>query len=187
MFAGHFAVAAMVKTKQKKVPLWALMVTTQLLDILFVIFMLSGVEGMTQVAQKSYGGSLIHASYSHSLFTAILISAILYWISKKYWGREGALTLALVNFSHWVIDLLVHRPDLPILPGNLGDFPLLGFGLWTSPVIAGAVEGLLILVGLIMYGRYTYRLGNGSLISWTTSCIMSLSLILAFVSDWYGL
>ena len=55
--------------------------------------------------------------------------------------------------SHWVLDLIVHRPDMPVLPGNMGDLPRLGFGLWTEPMIAAAVELALVVLGALMYWR----------------------------------
>ncbi|SHE49869.1 hypothetical protein SAMN05444392_101726 [Seinonella peptonophila] len=187
MFAGHFALAAIVKTKQKQVPLWVLMLSTQWLDILFVVFMLSGVEKMTKVGEGNYGANLIYAGYSHSLLTVVLFSLIMFFITKNRWGSKGALTVAGLNFSHWLLDLLVHRPDLPILPGNIGHFPLLGFGLWTSPITAACVEGILILLAIILYGKYTYRMGGSTRFSWLNSGVMGLALILSMVSDFLGI
>ncbi len=51
--------------------------------------------------------------------------------------------------SHWILDLIVHRPDLPILPGNAGNLPLLGFGLWQLPIASIIVE-----LGLALAGAY---------------------------------
>jgi hypothetical protein len=53
--------------------------------------------------------------------------------------------------SHWMLDLIVHRPDLPILPGNAGNLPLFGFGVWQLSVVAGLVE-----LGLVVAGAYLY-------------------------------
>jgi hypothetical protein len=67
------------------------------------------------------------------------------------WGRRGGIAIGTVVFSHWVLDLIVHRADLPILPGNLGHLPLLGFGLWKSPTVSLSLEGALCVFGLVMY------------------------------------
>lgn len=56
-------------------------------------------------------------------------------------------------FSHWVLDLIVHHPDLPILPGNAGNLPLLGFGLWGLPTVAALVELALVIGGAYLYYR----------------------------------
>jgi hypothetical protein len=56
-----------------------------------------------------------------------------------------------VVFSHWMLDLVVHRPDLPILPGNAGDLPLLRLGLWRTPWASLVAELALVLAGAIAY------------------------------------
>ena len=65
MVAGHFGFAAMVKSREKSAPLWALMLATVWLDIVFVPFVLAHLETM-QTIHKGYGGMLIHADYTHS-------------------------------------------------------------------------------------------------------------------------
>ena len=66
--------------------------------------------------------------------------------------------IAAVAFSHWLLDLLVHRPDLPILPGNAGGLPLLGFGVWRFPVVAATLELILVLGGAYLYYRRATQL-----------------------------
>jgi hypothetical protein len=61
--------------------------------------------------------------------------------------------LGAVVFSHWLLDLVVHRGDMPILPGNAGDLPLLGFGLWKAPVASILVELALVVAGAWLYWR----------------------------------
>jgi hypothetical protein len=153
MFAGHFGLAAAVKSKQPRVPLWALMLSTQLLDVIFVPLVLLHVESLQPIGQGGYGEAIIHAWYSHSLVGALLIAGAAGLLAARFWGRQGGLTIAAVVFSHWVLDLLVHRADLPILPGNLGNLPLLGLGLWTMPAISAGLEGLLIIIGAVLYTR----------------------------------
>ena len=67
------------------------------------------------------------------------------------------MVLAAVVFSHWVLDLITHRADLPLLPGNLGDLPRLGFGLWRTPVAAAIVEIALVVGGAYLYWRAARR------------------------------
>jgi hypothetical protein len=154
MFAGHFGLAAAVKSRTPKVPLWALMLSTQLLDVFFVPFLLTGTETMEPVeGAGAYGDSVIHADYTHSLAGALLIALAAGWLASRKWGRKGGWTIGAVVMSHWVLDLIVHRADLPILPGNAGGLPLLGFGLWRWPAASMAAELLLIAVGAAMYYR----------------------------------
>src|SRR5690349_3819271 len=148
MTAGHFGLAAGVKAGAPRLPLWALMVATYLLDIVFIILLAAGgIENFAPIdpAHPSYGAVIIHAYYTHSLVGALLISAIAGLIAMRFWGQRNGLVIGAVVFSHWVLDLLVHRPDLPILPGNLGNLPLLGFGLWQVPVVSFLVELVLVL------------------------------------------
>jgi hypothetical protein len=61
--------------------------------------------------------------------------------------------IGAVAFSHWVLDLLVHRADMPILPGNAGGLPLLGLGLWATPALSLALEAALVVAGIVLYYR----------------------------------
>jgi membrane-bound metal-dependent hydrolase YbcI (DUF457 family) len=156
MVAGHFGLAAAVKSRVPTAPLWALMVATQWLDIIFVPLFLLGIETIdpTDTANpNAYGGGVIHAVYTHSLVGALALSALLGGLAWLRWGRRVGVTIGLVAFSHWILDLLVHRPDLPILPGDRGNLPLLVFGLWQVPVAAGLVELALVVVGAVLYYR----------------------------------
>ena len=156
MVAGHYGLAAGVKSWEPRLPLWALMLSTFLLDVVFVFLNIAGLEYITPAdpAQgNSYGNALIHAYYTHSLIGALLIAAIAGALAAWRWGQRGGVTIAALVFSHWVLDLVVHRPDLPILPGNAGDLPLLGFGLWQVPVASAAIELALVLAGAYLYYR----------------------------------
>jgi hypothetical protein len=151
MLAGHFGLAAAVKAKQPSVPLWALMLSTQLLDVLFVPLLLTNIETITPIDKGGYGEAIIHANYTHSLVGALLIAIVAGVLAWRAWGRNSGLVIGAVAFSHWILDLLVHRADLPILPGNLGNLPLLGFGLWAFPWLSAAMELALIAVGGWLY------------------------------------
>lgn len=148
---GHFAVAAAVKAKEPKVPLWALLVSTHLIELLFVPLYIAGVETLEPATEGA--GAIIHANYTHSLFGALLAALVAGGLAWRAWGRRPGLVIFGVAFSHWLLDLLVHRPDLAILPGNLGDLPLLGLGLWRYPLLSGGLELLLILLGTFAYLR----------------------------------
>lgn len=191
MFAGHFGLAAAVKAKTPKVPLWALMLSTQLLDVVFVPFLLTGTETMDRVeGTEVYGGSVIHADYTHSLAGALILAAIAGWLASRRWGRRGGWTIGAMVMSHWMLDLLVHRRDLPILPGNLGDLPLLGFGLWRWPVVSAGAELLLIVAGAAMYIRSLPKPNaSASRRSWNVwaSVAMSALLVLSLATDALGI
>jgi membrane-bound metal-dependent hydrolase YbcI (DUF457 family) len=157
MFAGHFGLAAMVKTKQPEVPLWALMLSTQLLDVFFVPLFLSGAETMEPVGANGYGEAIIHADYTHSLVGALVIALVAGLIAGWAWSKRSGVIIGAMVFSHWLLDLLVHRSDLPILPGNYGNLPLMGFELWEVSYVSIGLELLLIAVGSLMYFRSALR------------------------------
>ena len=144
MFLGHFAAGVATKPAAATLPIWALLLAPQALDIVFLPLVGLGVE---EFEQGDYGQDGIEAFYSHSIVGAVFISAAVFWIGKKLWkSSTSAWILALLSFSHWPIDLVVHHEDLPILPGNIGDLPLLGFGLWDYPkAILGSRSALLSL------------------------------------------
>ena len=161
MVAGHFGLAAGVKSQAPGAPLWALMLASQWLDVFFVPLFLMGIETIEPAdptSPNAYGGGVIHAVYTHSLVGALLLSALAGVLAWSLWGRRIGGVIAAVAFSHWLLDLVVHRPDLPILPGNAGGLPLLGFGLWAAPVVAAVVELVLVLGGAYLYYRRATRL-----------------------------
>ncbi|MCR6488656.1 permease [Amycolatopsis sp. OK19-0408] len=150
MIAGHFGLAAAVKAGRPAIPVWTLMLATAWLDVVFVPLFLSGIE---TVDGAGYGGGVIHADYTHSLVGALVLSALFGAVAAWRLGRDAGLILAGVAFSHWLLDLVVHRADLPILPGNAGDLPTFGFGLWRLPAVSAVVELLMLAVGIGLYWR----------------------------------
>jgi hypothetical protein len=156
MVAGHFGLAAGIKKIAPRLPLWSLLLATFFLDVVFIFFAAGGLEKINPVDPanpNAYGGSLIQAYYTHSLVGALLISAIAGLLAGRLWGKRGGYVIAGVVFSHWILDLILHRPDLPILPGNFGNLPLLGFGLWQYPTASAIVELALVIGGSWFYYR----------------------------------
>ena len=155
MIAGHFGFAAIVKSREPRVPLWSLMLATVWLDIVFIPLFLTGIETLTRVPglHGGYGENIIYADYTHSLIGALVLSLVFGLIFGVRWGKRCAIVLGLVSFSHWILDLLVHRHDMPILPGNLGNLPRLGFGLWQLKTGSILVELLLVILGALCYWR----------------------------------
>ena len=156
MVAGHFVLAAGVKKIAPRLPLWSLLLASFFLDVVFIFFAAGGLEKIIPVDPanpNAYGGSLIQAYYTHSLVGALIISAITGLLAGWRWGSRSGWVIGAVVFSHWILDLIVHRPDLPILPGNIGNLPLLGFGIWQYPVISALLELALVVGGTWFYYR----------------------------------
>jgi hypothetical protein len=168
MIAGHFGFAAAVKSRERQVPLWSLMLATVWLDIVFTPLFLAHIETITAAPGTTggYGSALIHADYTHALLGTIILAAIFGLVAGWRWGRRTGIVLALVVFSHWALDLIVHRRDLPLLPGNAGNLPRFGFGLWRHPVAAMLVELAIVVAGAFLYWRAaseTAALGSATL------------------------
>ena len=143
----------MVKWRQPRIPLWSLMLATAWLDIVFVPLFLMGIETVKPVSglHAGYGENIIYADYTHSLVGALVLSAVLGLMFGVRWGKRCAVVLGLVSFSHWVLDLLVHRQDMPILPANVGNLPRLGLGLWQIRTGSILAELLLVALGALCY------------------------------------
>ena len=89
MIAGHFALAAGVKSSERQAPLWALMLATVWLDIVFAPLVAAGIE--TIRSGDGYGSAIIHADYTHSLVGALILAVLFGLVSARPWGaRTGA-------------------------------------------------------------------------------------------------
>jgi hypothetical protein len=184
MIAGHFGFAAMVKSRERSAPLWGLMLATVWLDVVFVPLLLAHRETL-QPIHAGYGGMIIHADYTHSIVGMLALSAALGAMFLPRLGKRVALVIALVSASHWVLDLVVHRADMPVLPGNFGNLPYLGFGLWNHPLASACVELVLVIAGAIMYWRaakeVSARAGrDGRLASISAGMIAAFGLLVLF-------
>src|SRR5215470_14145999 len=155
MFAGHYGVSFLVRNEEPRLPLWALFLATQLPDILWAVFVLLGIEHYRIVPgiTASLPLDLYYMPYTHSLAAAATWSAVVFALCR--WAipvsalrnRRAALLLALAVSSHWVLDLVVHRPDLPLYDNA----HKVGFGLWNYPVIALLLESALLFGAIWLY------------------------------------
>jgi hypothetical protein len=189
MITGHFGLAVGIKKYAPHLPLWSLFLATFWLDILFMSFSIFGFESFTPLNpdQPAYGEVVINAQYTHSLAGAALIAVITGWLASLRWKKAGGTVIGAVIFSHWLLDLLVHRPDLPILPGNIGDLPLLGLGLWGRPLWSAILELVLLIAGACLYHRSAMSLSGQTRRAWTASLLTSMLLLILFVSSLMGL
>ena len=125
---------------------------------------------------------IIHADYTHSIAGMVAVSAALGAMFLPRLGRRVAIVVALVSASHWMLDLVVHRPDMPVFPRNLGKLPFLGFGLWNHPQAAACVELGLVVAGAGMYWRAARQVSaeagrNGKLASMSAAMIAVFGLL----------
>ena len=147
MFIGHYSASFVAKAIAPQVPLWLLLAAAQLVDFVWAIFILTGVEHASlDPSLASNPLVLHHMPYTHSLVATLAWSVIAFLMAWKAIGLAAreALAVAAVVASHWFLDLIVHRPDLPLLTGA----PKLGLGLWNFPQLAYGLEVSLLLVTL---------------------------------------
>lgn len=155
MIAGHFGFAAAVKARAPSVPLWSLMLACVWLDVVFVPALVAGAERMVPLpgTHGGYGQNVIYADYTHSIVGALVLSALFGLACAWRWGRRTGVILGAVVLSHWLLDLPMHHADMPVLPGDAGHLPRLGFGLWRWPAVSAALELAIVLVGTYLYWR----------------------------------
>ncbi|MGD8323927.1 MAG: hypothetical protein PVF50_06130 [Gammaproteobacteria bacterium] len=156
MFVGHYAAGLALKRFEKRASLGVLFLAVQFVDILFFPFVLLGIERLNIVENftQSTHFELEYMPYTHSLVASVIWASLAYGLFKWVIVRKNsvALVVALAVFSHWLLDLVVHTPDLPVW----SDASLkLGFGLWNSAVATYALEAGLLMSALWLYLRST--------------------------------
>ena len=165
VFVGHFGVGLAAKTVATRTSLGWLIGAPLLLDLLWPIFLLLGWESVRFDPEATVVMPLDFVSYpiSHSLLTATgwaVLAAMAYWTLSRY--RTGAIAVGACVLSHWVLDWIVHRPDLPLYP----DGPKVGLALWNSVPATLAVEAVFFITGVWLYQRSTRATSKGGQIGW---------------------
>ena len=155
MFIGHVAVGLAAKRVAPKTSLGLLVAAPLALDLLWPILVLAGVERVRIDPGNTAFTPLAFTSYpwSHSLLMSLVWSVLAgaaYWLWRHY--RAGALVLAAGVFSHWVLDAVSHRPDLPLYPGSS---TMVGLGLWNSVPATLVVECAIFAAGVWLYASRT--------------------------------
>ncbi len=153
MLAGHYSAAFLAKALEPRLPLWMLAIAVQLIDILWACFVLAGIEHLRiDASLPSNPLDLYHMPYTHSLlgalgWAALAAAAIFAW--RRSW--RVSLVLAGAVASHWLLDWVVHRPDLLLWSGSAKH----GLALWNFPVVGIAVESSLLVASawLLLRGR----------------------------------
>jgi hypothetical protein len=153
MFVGHYSVAFAVKSDENKIPLWVLFVAVQLLDFLWGPFVLLGIEKVRIVPGITATNplDLYYMPYTHSLIGALVWSGLAGVLYRVGAGRRAsgatALLVGFAVFSHWILDLIVHRPDLAIYDDTLK----VGFGLWNYRGLEFGLEVAILAGGIALY------------------------------------
>lgn len=182
MFIGHFAVGFAAKKFAPRTSAAALIAAPLLSDILWPVFLLVGWEharidpGNTRFTPFD----LMYYPWSHSLLMLLLwatIFALVYYLIAHYW--PGTIAIWIGVMSHWILDWITHRPDMPLYPGG----PRYGLGLWNSIPGTMIVEISMFVAGVWLYASATRsrdRIGRYAFWSY-----VALLLVL-YVGDRFG-
>ena len=181
MFIGHFAVGFASKRVAPKSSLAVLLAAPLLADLLWPVFLLLGLERVEVTPSSNPFLNLAFVSYpwSHSLvmglFWAALFAGIYYAVTRY---APGTVMIAIGVVSHWVLDVITHRPDMPLSPWSSR---LFGLGLWESVPATLVIEGIMFIAGIWIYTGATRardrigRYGWWGLVGFTTvGYVMSL-------------
>ncbi len=182
MFVGHFAVGFGGKAVARGTSLGTLFLAAQFIDLLWPTLLLMDLEtvaiqpGVTRVTPLDF----VDYPITHSLLAVMgwaVLFGVVYFFARRY--RVGALTVGAIVLSHWLLDFVTHRPDLPLYPGGA----LVGLGLWNSLWGTLAVELTLFTLGVWLYARTTRATDRvGSLGLWA----LVVFLLLLYMGNIFG-
>jgi len=155
MFIGHFAAGFAAKKIDKRPSLGTLFMAAQFLDLLWPLLLLFGIErveidpGNTALTPLNF----VYYPFTHGLFGALIWSVLfggIYYLIRK--NMKTAILMGGLVLSHWLLDLIVHRPDLPLFPWS--DIKV-GLGLWNSVFWSVLLESILFITGAWLYFKAT--------------------------------
>jgi len=155
MFIAHFGLGFGAKTVAPKISLGTLFIAAQFIDLLWPTLLMLGLERVRIEPGATTVTPLIFEHYpiSHSLLAvlvwALLLGGLHFALKRK---ALAAAILGLLVISHWLLDALVHQPDLPLYPGSA---TVVGLNLWSSLPMTLALELPLFALGLGLYARAT--------------------------------
>jgi membrane-bound metal-dependent hydrolase YbcI (DUF457 family) len=182
MFIGHFALGFAAKRAAPRASLGLLFAAAQLADLLWPVLVGAGIEqvridpGNTAFTPLDF----VSYPYSHSLVLLLVWGAALAWLARVFGsdGRTSAVLCGLV-VSHWMLDVLMHRPDIPLYPGGAK----YGLGLWNSIPATLTIEFALFAVGLWVYAQTTRaRDGTGRWAFIALAVLLVLTYVASFAT-----
>lgn len=156
MFVGHYGVSFAAKPAGPRVPLWVWFIAVQWLDVVWSVLVLLGIEKLRIVPGFTQANTLdlYYMPYTHGLPGSIALSLVFGGIVALFMRADRARTALLAAaaaFSHWILDLIVHRPDLPLYDNTAK----VGFGLWQHVALSFPLELIVLGLGAWFYARVT--------------------------------
>jgi len=168
MFVGHYAVSLAARSTGVALPLWLWFVAVQWLDIVLDVLVLTGVEKIRIVEgfTETNGLDLYYMPFSHGLLGAVALSlALAAIVAAAFPSARQPLAfglVALASFSHWLLDVPMHTPDMPLYD----DTAKVGLGLWNHPEVGVPLELAVLVLGAWLYIRSTTFAERGKAIMW---------------------
>lgn len=183
MFIGHFGAGLAAKKVDSKPSLGTLFLASQFLDLLWPVFLLIGLEKVTIDSGNTTFTPLdfVYYPFSHGFLSVLLLSVLFgaaYFLLKK--NLKTSVLLGLLVMSHWILDLITHRPDLPLVPGVEIK---VGLGLWNSVILTLIVEMSIFFAGTYLYLKATHAENKkGSIGFWS----LIIFLFLIYLANVFG-
>jgi hypothetical protein len=168
MFIGHYGVSFAARPAGTRIPLWVWFIAVQWMDVIWSILVLTGIEKLRIVPGFTEANALdlYYMPYTHGLPGSIVLSLILGGIVALFTPGNRAATALLVaaaSFSHWLLDLVVHTPDLPLYDNTAK----VGFGLWRHVAVSFPLELIVLGLGAWLYARTVVFAGvKGRYVFW---------------------
>jgi|SRR5579862_9366757 len=182
MFVGHYGVSFALRPQERRVPLWIWFIAVQWLDVVWSVLVLLGIEKLNIVPGFTQANALdlYYMPYTHGLPGSLVLSAALGAIVALTVPGDRARTLLLVaaaSFSHWVLDFIVHTPDLPLYDNSAK----VGLGLWRHVMLSFPLELIVLGLGAWLYTRMTaFTRPTGRVVFWLF--IASLAAVQVFAN-----
>ncbi len=156
MFLGHYGVALAAKGLDKKTSLGTMFIASQFIDLIWPLFVVTGIEKVKiEVGNTVFTPlNFVYYPFSHSLgavlLWALLFGAVFYAIKRR---MRSSVILSFLVISHWLLDYLTHKPDLPLFPWTQQK---VGLGLWNSFDLTIIVEMFIFTAGAVIYFLNTH-------------------------------
>lgn len=160
MFIGHFAVGMAAKSAKPSLSLGTYFLAVQFVDLLWPTLLLFNIEqvaiapGITAMTPLDF----VHYPYTHSLLMGLVWAAVgfaIVYFMKKDMSVAGIVAACV--FSHWLLDFLTHRPDLPL---TLSETTRVGLGLWNYKTATIVIESMMFVAGIWLYVKRTSAADN---------------------------
>ena len=173
MFIGHYGVSFAAKRAQPRLPLWVWFLAVQWLDVVWSVLVLLRVEKLNIVPGITEANALdlYYMPFTHGLPGAIVLSAVFGGVVAMFTKRAATLVpVAVASFSHWILDLIVHIPDMPLYDNS----HKVGFGLWRHVALSFPLELVVLGVGVGLYLRATtFARSSGRYVVWGFAAVLA--------------